>query len=159
MIEKKQSLLEKTVLGIVKKMYKDRILGKRKRVSFRRVRNIVNGVFSKRKAKDDIFFNIVFKYHKKYCNLYDQKMHRIRNSQKIKEFIELHPDVDMKSIFCLAVIDDKMTLSDESISFISDCVYILKDNHLKKSNTKAEDVLDKDIIKHEKNTLENRDKK
>lgn len=151
---KKPTAIEKSVRGIVRKMYRDKFLGKRKRVTFGRTRRIVGDIFKKRKVNDSIFFYIVYKYHKKYCNLYDQKLHRIRNSDKVKAFQAKYPRIDAVGLGFIATVDDRMTLSNEDISFFEDCIHIIRGEHLKEQ-TINEDELDEELYEIARTEMQN----
>jgi len=127
-MSEKLTVLEKTVAGVVKKMYRDKVLGKRKNVNFSVTRKVVDSIFKKRNVKDDLFFYKVHAYHKKYCNLYDQKLHRATRSSKVKSVIEKYPHIDLKAIFALALIEDRMNLTKDDIDFIENCILIISDS-------------------------------
>jgi len=118
------SLLEKTIYSIVQSEQIDKIVNPNKKNWMTiKLSTYLSYAFPKTKGK--IGHIVVKKVYNKFKSVLISKINRVKTSPKVLELAQKHPDIDIKRLVSLGVVNGKLELVDDDLLWLDRMISIV----------------------------------
>jgi len=121
------SLLEKTIYSIVQSEQIDKIVNpnKKNKKNWMTIKLSTYLSYAFPKTKGKIGHIVVKKVYNKFKSVLISKINRVKTSPKVLELAQKHPDIDIKRLVSLGVVNGKLELVDDDLLWLDRMISIV----------------------------------